>query len=159
MIQLVRIYTKVLSIRDLKNLLKNEGEIMSRHSYTKVWLHIIWGTLKRDKVILNKDSRIKISSYFYQYTKDKSVYMNINYVNSDHVHVLVDFPTNISLENLLQLLKGSSSHWINQKNIVPGKFAWARGYSIFSVSHYNIEKVKSYIANQHKHHREARLMP
>jgi REP element-mobilizing transposase RayT len=32
--------------------------------------------------------------------------MKINYVNADHVHALVDLPTNLSIEELIQLLKG-----------------------------------------------------
>ena len=127
---------------------------MSRHSYTKVWLHIIWGTLRREKVLISKKIRKEISTYLYQYAQDKSIYMNINYVNADHVHALIDFPTNITLENLVQLLKGGSSHWINKRNILPGKFSWARGYSIFTVSHSNVDKVKNYIMKQHEHHRK-----
>lgn len=86
---------------------------MSRHSYTKVWLHIIWGTLRREKVLISRDIRKAISSYLYRYAKNKAIYMKINYMNADHVHALVDLPTNISLEDMLQLLKGSSSHWLN----------------------------------------------
>ena len=60
--------------------------------------------------------------------------MKINYVNADHVHALVDLPTASSIQELIQLLKGSSSHWINANDIVTGKFAWRRGYGAFSVS-------------------------
>jgi len=49
--------------------------------------------------------------------------MKINYVNADHVHALVDLPTALSIEELMQLLKGSSSHWINANNVLSGKFA------------------------------------
>ena len=79
--------------------------------------------------------------------------MRMNYVNADHVHTLIDFPTNLTLENLLQLLKGGTSYWINKKSLVPGRFAWARGYSIFAVSQSNINHVHAYIANQNEHHR------
>ncbi len=126
---------------------------MSRHSYTKVWLHIIWGTLRREKVLISRDIRREISSYLYRYAKNKAIYMKINYMNADHVHALVDLPTNISLEDMLQLLKGSSSHWINQNKFISGKFSWGRGYAIFAVSHSNIGKVENYIANQYEHHR------
>jgi hypothetical protein len=78
--------------------------------------------------------------------------MKINFVNIDHVHALVDLPTNLSLENLLQLLKGSSSHWINHNKFIPGRFAWGRGYSIFAVPHSNHDRVENYIANQEEHH-------
>ena len=35
---------------------------MSRHSYTKVWLHIIWGTLRREKVLISNKIRKEIKS-------------------------------------------------------------------------------------------------
>lgn len=79
--------------------------------------------------------------------------MKINYVNADHVHALVDLSTSLSIEELTQLLKGSSSHWVNANNILPGKFAWGRGYGAFSVSESNVTQVAAYIAGQEKHHR------
>ena len=78
--------------------------------------------------------------------------MKINYVNPDHVHVLVDLPTKLAIEQIMQLFKGSSSHWINENNLVAGKFAWGRGYGAFSVSHSGIAEVASYIAKQEEHH-------
>jgi len=80
--------------------------------------------------------------------------MKINYVNSDHVHALVDLPTGLAIEEMMQHFKGSSSHWINQSDLVPGKFAWGRGYGVFSVSHSGIGEVGKYIAGQEDHHRK-----
>jgi hypothetical protein len=54
----------------------------------------------------------------------------------------------------MQLFKGSSSHWINQGNLVPGKFGWGRGYAAFSVSQSGCAEVAKYIANQEEHHRK-----
>ena len=79
--------------------------------------------------------------------------MKINYVNADHVHALVDLPTGLSIEELVQLLKGSSSHWINANNLSAGKFAWGRGYGVFSVSESNVDQVAAYITGQEQHHR------
>ena len=79
--------------------------------------------------------------------------MKINYVNADHVHSLIDLPTAFSIEKLMQLLKGSSSHWINSNNVTSGKFAWGRGYGAFSVSESSVNQVARYIANQEEHHR------
>ena len=53
------------------------------------------------------------------------MYMKINFVNPDHVHALIDLPTGFSIEKVVQLLKGSSSHWVNSSELVTGKFAWA----------------------------------
>jgi REP element-mobilizing transposase RayT len=79
--------------------------------------------------------------------------MKINHVNADHVHALIDLPTALSIEKLMQLLKGSSSHWINSNDIITGKFAWGRGYGAFSVSESNVDQVARYIASQEEHHR------
>src|SRR5205814_4348202 len=81
------------------------------------------------------------------------IYMKINYVNADHVHALVDLPTSLSIKELTQFLKGSSSHRSNSNDIITGKFAWGRGYGAFSVSESNVDQVARYIAHQEEHHR------
>ena len=125
---------------------------MSLHSYSRCWLHLVWGTLGREPM-LSKDAAVKTSAYLTNYAQEKKIYMKINYVNSDHVHLLIDLPTNKSIEDLMQLFKGSSSHWINENNLVPGKFGWARGYGAFSVSQSGVAEVAKYIAEQEEHHR------
>jgi putative transposase len=125
---------------------------MSLHSYSRCWLHLIWGTLNREK-ILPKDAAARVSSYLTEYSSSKGFYMKINYVNADHVHVLIDLPTGLSIEELMQLLKGSSSHWINANDVLSEKFAWGRGYGAFSVSESNVSHVCAYIAGQEEHHR------
>ncbi|PYK71590.1 MAG: IS200/IS605 family transposase [Verrucomicrobia bacterium] len=125
---------------------------MSVHSYSRCWVHLIWGTLNREK-LLNKQAAARLSRYLTEYADTKSVYMKINYVNADHVHALIDLPTGLSIEELIQFLKGSSSRWVNSNNILAGKFAWGRGYGAFSVSESNIARVAAYIAGQEEHHR------
>jgi putative transposase len=95
----------------------------------------------------------RLSRYLGEYAEKQGVYMKINYVNADHVHALVDLPTAFSIEKLMQLLKGSSSHWINSNDVIAEKFAWARGYGAFSVSESNLNQVAAYIARQEEHHR------
>ena len=126
---------------------------MSLHSYSKCWLHLVWGTLKREKLITDKEERKRVSSYLHDYAKSKNIFMKINYVNAEHIHALVDLPTNLCIEEMMHLIKGSSSHWINQNNICVGKFAWGRGYAALSVSESNLQKVIRYIENQGEHHK------
>jgi len=77
--------------------------------------------------------------------------MKVNYVNADHVHALIDLPTNIKIEDAARLLKGELSSWIN--NNIDFKFNWATGYAAFSVSESRLDKVIKYIINQEEHHR------
>ena len=126
---------------------------MSLHSYSRVWLHLVWATLER-RPLLNTDAAVKLSAHLHDYAKAKGIYMKINFVNADHVHALIDLPTGLAIEEVLKLFKGESSHWVNEQNLVPGKFAWQRGYGAFSVSQSGVDEVCSYIAGQEEHHRK-----
>ena len=126
---------------------------MSKHSYSRCWLHLIWETLRREPV-LDKRAAAKASLNLTEYARDKGVSMKINFFNADHTHALIDLPTNITIEQVVQLLKGSSSHWINENKLVRGRFSWGRGYGAFSVSQSDVGRVAKYIANQEAHHRK-----
>jgi len=126
---------------------------MSLHAYSRVWLHVVWATLER-RPLLIQPVAVKLSAYLYDYAKVKGIHMKINYVNADHVHALVDLPTDLSIQDMMQLLKGSSSHWVNEQNLTAGKFGWGRGYGVFSVSESAIPEVCTYISGQEEHHRK-----
>ncbi|MGO8764730.1 MAG: IS200/IS605 family transposase [Limisphaerales bacterium] len=125
---------------------------MSLHTYSRVWLHLVWATLER-RPLLAKPAAARLSGYLSGYANEKGIYMKINYVNADHVHALIDLPTKFSMEEVMQLFKGSSSHWINENNLVAGKFGWGRGYGVFSVSESTVAEVARYISSQEEHHR------
>jgi putative transposase len=126
---------------------------MSIHSYSRCWLHLTWATLNRER-LLPKPAAAKLSGFFYEYAQSKDIYVKINFVNAEHVHVLIDLPTQYSIEETVKLLKGASSHWVNQNRIVAAKFSWGRGYGAFSVSQSSVDNVSKYIANQEEHHRK-----
>ena len=126
---------------------------MSTHSYSRCWLHLIWETLRREPM-LDKRAAAQASRNLSQYSYEKGIYMKINYFNPEHTHALIDLPTNLTIEEVIKLLKGSSSHWINEQQLVKGRFAWGRGYGAFSVSQSDLDRVVRYIAGQEKHHRK-----
>ena len=124
---------------------------MSSHAYSRCWLHVIWATLSRERT-LDRQARARLAPFLDDYTKAKGIYVRARFVNADHVHMLVDLPTNLTIENLAKLLKGTSSHWINEQQLCVGHFAWQRGYGAFSISHSGVPDVQTYIANQEQHH-------
>ncbi|HKQ40693.1 MAG TPA: transposase [Verrucomicrobiae bacterium] len=126
---------------------------MALHAYSRIWLHVLWATLER-RPLLPKPAAVQLSGFLGKYAAEKGIYMKINYVNADHVHGLIDLPTSSAVEDVMHLLKGASSHWVNENNLVAGKFAWGRGYGAFSVSHSDITGVAKYIAEQEEHHRK-----
>lgn len=126
---------------------------MSLHSYSKVWVHLVWATLGRAPM-LSKAAAAMTTGWLQQYSREKGIYLKACHFNAEHVHALIDLPTNLSIENVVQLFKGASSHWINEQKVVPGRFSWGRGYGVFSVSESAVGDVVAYIANQEEHHRK-----
>jgi REP element-mobilizing transposase RayT len=84
---------------------------------------MIWGTLNRER-LLSPGPGAKISAFLSEYAEEKGIYMKINFVNAEHVHVLIDLPTNLTIQDAAKLLKGASSHWINEKALLTDRFGW-----------------------------------
>lgn len=125
---------------------------MSQHSQNKLWIHFIWETHNREKV-LTREARKIVSKILFDYSKEKKIFMKVNYVNADHVHTLIDLPTSLSVEECVKLLKGYSSYIINKDRIVNSRFSWGKGYGAFSVSTSKLDSVVNYIKGQEDHHR------
>ena len=56
---------------------------MSTHSYSRIWIHLIWETLAREPM-LDKRAAAKASVHLSDYAVEKGIYMKINYFNADH---------------------------------------------------------------------------
>jgi putative transposase len=129
---------------------------MSEPSYSRCWIHMIWATFHRE-AMLPKRSAALASKFLTEYSAEKGIYMKINFVNSDHAHALIDLPTNKTIEQVAKLFKGASSHWVNERGLLKGRFSWGRGYGAFSVSHSDVGRVAAYIARiarQEEHHKK-----
>lgn len=123
------------------------------HSYSKIWIHTIWSTHERLPLISSK-----IESELFQFISQQLIEQGcpVRIVNgsTDHVHCLFLLNLQKSVSELVKQVKGSSSHFINQSNLIAEKFAWQMGYSAFSVSESGVEKVFEYIKKQKEHHRK-----
>ena len=123
-----------------------------KHSHTRIWVHIIWATKNRERILFKEQGK-----QLYDFLMNKSKTLNIEFeqlnIQPEHVHALIDLPTNILFCDFMQSIKGSSSHWINENKILKAKFSWQRGYGAYSVSASQLQKVKNYIKNQTEYHK------
>ena len=87
--------------------------------YVRIWVHLIWSTKNRTK-ILNEGLREKVLSHIKENASKKSVYLDTIDCVEDHVHCLVSPKSDQTISVVAQLLKGESSHWINE-NTKDGK--------------------------------------
>ena len=74
---------------------------------------MIWETLRREPM-LDTRAATKVSNHLLEYTQAKGIYMKINFVNTDHTHVLVDLPTNLTIEQAIHLA-GQANHAVAPK--------------------------------------------
>ena len=72
----------------------------------------------------------------------------------DHLHFFIGLHPNQSVSNMMQLVKGDSSKWINEEKLTKRKFHWQDGYGAFTYSRSQIDSVASYIHNQKEHHKK-----
>ena len=123
------------------------------HTYSKIWLHFIWSTHERVSLIA-PNWKSELINHFKENSQKKAIYIDTANGVSDHFHLLINLSTTQSPALVANLLKGESSNWINSNDFCQNKFAWQEGFSVFSVSHSHLSRVRKYIWNQEQHHRK-----
>ena len=72
---------------------------------------------------------------------------------ADHVHVAIRLSRTVTIADLVENLKTSSSKWLKTQSGPLADFAWQRGYACFSVGPSDIDALCKYISEQQEHHR------
>ena len=121
------------------------------HSFNKIWIHTIWSTKDRLSLI-HPTVEIKIFQFISEQLREQRCPVRIINGMPDHIHCLFLLSPQKSIAEVIKQIKGSSSHFINQNNLISEKFAWQTGYAAYSVSESIVDKVFKYIKNQKQHH-------
>jgi putative transposase len=120
------------------------------HSYTNLLYHIVYGTKER-RPLIDDEFQPRLYEYLGGTIRGlKSTALEIGGVE-DHVHILAKVSPTIALSDFLEKLKANSSKWA--KSVRRG-FGWQDGYSAFTVSESQVERVRAYIRNQREHHKK-----
>ena len=125
---------------------------MAKH-LSIIWLHAVWSTKDRKQVLM-KDFRFKVFKHIKEYAWENGIQLDIINGVEDHVHSLFRLKTSQNPAEVVQRLKGESSHWINENAMLDEGFAWQDGYGVFSVSEPDVMKIRKYIYNQEEHHKK-----
>lgn len=122
--------------------------------YICAWFHLVWATRNR-LPLLEAGIRNQIFEHIQQNAKEKNIYLErVNGGHADHIHCLVSLSCDQTLSEIIQMIKGESSFWINQKKLSKRHFSWQDEYFAISVSPTQLEKVRHYINNQEEHHKK-----
>ncbi len=121
--------------------------------YTKILIHIIWATKRREKIISN-DKKILLLKHITENSVDKKIFIDTLNCVSDHIHLLISLSRDQTISNVVRSIKGESSHWWNTNSLTKTKFQWQNEYIALSVSESIAERVRKYILRQEEHHKK-----
>jgi putative transposase len=123
------------------------------NTYTQLYIHCVFAVKFRRAVIQPEweDSLHKYITGIVQNNDHKM--LSINSV-PDHLHLFVGLNPSQSISEMMRLVKGDSSEFINKEKFIDSKFHWQDGYGAFSNSRSQIDSVVKYIINQKQHHKK-----
>ena len=121
------------------------------HSYNKIWIHGVWTAKYRQPLIAHSIEN-KVYNFLSHQLQELGCKVKIINGMPDHIHCLFLLNSQKSIAEVMKQVKGSSTHFINENNLIDDKFAWQTGYAAFSVSESIIDRVYNYIKNQKQHH-------
>lgn len=122
-------------------------------SHTRILLHVIWATKHRNPSI-SKELKPILLNHIKDNSVKKGIFIEAMNCVEDHIHLLISLSADQAISEVVMLIKGESSFWVNRQKLTAIKFEWQDDYFAVSVSESIAEKVKNYIANQEEHHKK-----
>ena len=120
--------------------------------FIKVYIHFVWATKNRYPYLTSPELRKVMWKHIRENAKQKDIYIDFIGGYQEHCHCLVSLGDNQTMRQIMQLIKGESSYWINKEQLLKEKFEWQDEYFAVSVSESSVDKVRDYIKNQEDHH-------
>ncbi|HET6242890.1 MAG TPA: IS200/IS605 family transposase [Bacteroidia bacterium] len=122
-------------------------------TFSQLYIQVVFAVKFRENLIAKswKDDLHKYISGIITNKEQKSIIVN---GMPDHIHVFIGLSPSMKISDLVRDIKNNSSNFINDRNLIKGKFAWQEGYGSFSYSHSHIQNVYNYILNQEEHHKK-----
>lgn len=123
------------------------------NTYTQLYIHFVFA-VKFRKAQLSEQWDERLRLYITAIVQNNGHKMLAINNMEDHIHIFIGLNPKQSISQLMQLVKGDSSEWINKQNLCNSKFQWQDGYGAFSYAKSQIDNVVKYIINQQQHHKK-----
>ena len=127
------------------------------NTYTQIHIHAVFAVRNR-RSLINPEWKVSLHKYISGIVANQGHKLLIINGVEDHIHMLIGQRPVQSLSSLMQDIKGDSSKWINQQNLVRGKFSWQEGFGAFSCSMSHLSNVIKYIEKQEEHHKKIKFL-
>jgi REP element-mobilizing transposase RayT len=122
-------------------------------SLARILVHLVFSTKNREP-FLSPDLRAELHPYLTAALGQSGcIPIEVGGVE-DHVHLLFALSRTLTVAQLVESLKTSSSKWIKTRRTSMVNFYWQAGYGAFSVAQSNLKAAARYIQNQEQHHQQ-----
>ena len=128
------------------------------HSIFDIRLHLVWVTKYRYPVLTNKLA-IRTRELIRQICEAHEINILSGVVSTDHVHLYVSIPPQLSPSKLVMRLKGRTSKKLQEefpeiRKRYWGQHFWARGYFCVSSGNVTDDIIREYLAGHADKHAE-----
>ncbi len=119
------------------------------HTVYDIQYHFVWVTKYRYQVLRGETAE-RARDIIRQICASREITILKGHISSDHVHLMVSAPPNLSPAQIAQFVKGVSSRKLQDefpllKKRYWGQHLWARGYFCSTVGAVTEEQIKTYI--------------
>jgi REP element-mobilizing transposase RayT len=121
------------------------------HTYSSSLFHCVFSTNQRKRFIKH-DLAERLWPFLGGIARDNDMEALAVGGVEDHIHILLSFPTTITIAKAMQLLEGASSKWVHETFPERQAFAWQEGYGAFSIGISQVDDTIGYIHRQAEHH-------
>lgn len=121
--------------------------------YLKVYIHFVWTTKNREPSLATPELRSLVWNHILENSFNKKYFIEEVNGHSNHCHCLVSLNSTMSISQVVRLIKGESSHWINMQKLCDSKFEWQNDYWGTSIGITELSRIWKYIKNQEEHHK------
>jgi putative transposase len=123
------------------------------NTYTQIHIQCVMA-VKFRQALIQKEWKDKLHQYITGIVQNNGHKMLAINSMPDHLHMFFGFRPNQSLSDLMRMVKGESSEFINKQRLSQTTFRWQGGYGAFSYSRSHVQNVINYILNQEEHHQQ-----
>jgi putative transposase len=121
--------------------------------YHRLYLHIVWTTRDRAPLI-----DLGLATFLCRFLrsvarKERAYILEIGMVQT-HIHLLARVHPTVNASRLVQRLKALSSTVANKEHQSDGGIPvyWAKGYAVKTVDPESLDRIRTYLRNQPRHH-------
>lgn len=113
------------------------------NTYTQLYIHCVFAVKYREAII-QPEWEERLHKYITGIVQNNGHKLLAINSASDHLHLFIGLNPNQSLSELMRLVKGDSSEFINKQKLIKRKFSWQDGI----LKDYEVDYIEKYIFNE-----------